>query len=303
MKKKVNVGKGLFLLAVFCIMFLGSCMKPEAASRMKKLKVGRTYTTRLTGNEKHKVKFTYTKRIDFDAGVLNLYVDGKLVKRIRRYAFTWEVNLCRVSPKRTLLYLRDCSSNDYNEYMKLLEYKDGRFIELGDLVGLTRNESYEQTDKLLSGLSLIHISLNRKSASLYRKEKLRLEVRSTSKSVPVWKSSKKSVAVVDSNGTVTAVKNGTAIITVTVDGVKKSCEVTVKKPTVQFEEKEVTLSVGEKRTVHVKVSSGNKPAFSSSNSCVAEVDKNGRITAKDAGKAYIYASEDGVKSRVRVVVK
>ncbi|MDE6908222.1 MAG: hypothetical protein K2P21_08690, partial [Lachnospiraceae bacterium] len=151
MKKKVNVGKGLFLLAVFCIMFLGSCMKPEAASRMKKLKVGRTYTTRLTGNEKHKVKFTYTKRIDFDAGVLNLYVDGKLVKRIRRYAFTWEVNLCRVSPKRTLLYLRDCSNNDYNEYMKLLEYKDGRFIELGDLVGLTRNESYEQTDKLLSG--------------------------------------------------------------------------------------------------------------------------------------------------------
>ena len=141
MKKKVNVGKGLFLLAVFCIMFLGSCMKPEAASRMKKLKVGRTYTTRLTGNEKHKVKFTYTKRIDFDAGVLNLYVDGKLVKRIRRYAFTWEVNLCRVSPKRTLLYLRDCSNNDYNEYMKLLEYKDGRFIELGDLVGLTDRKS------------------------------------------------------------------------------------------------------------------------------------------------------------------
>ena len=157
MKKKVNVGKGLFLLAVFCIMFLGSCMKPEAASRMKKLKVGRTYTTRLTGNEKHKVKFTYTKRIDFDAGVLNLYVDGKLVKRIRRYAFTWEVNLCRVSPKRTLLYLRDCSNNDYNEYMKLLEYKDGRFIELGDLVGLTRNDSYEQTDKLLSGWARGHL--------------------------------------------------------------------------------------------------------------------------------------------------
>ena len=157
MKKKVNVGKGLFLLAVFCIMFLGSCMKPEAASRMKKLKVGRTYTTRLTGNEKHKVKFTYTKRIDFDAGVLNLYVEGKLVKRIRRYAFTWEVNLCRVSPKRTLLYLRDCSNNDYNEYMKLLEYKDGRFIELGDLVGLTRNESYEQTDKLLSGWARGHL--------------------------------------------------------------------------------------------------------------------------------------------------
>lgn len=147
------------------------------------------------------------------------------------------------------------------------------------------------------------LSLNQQSVSLYRKEKIHLELQSTSKSVPVWKSSKKSVAVVDSNGTVTAVKNGTAIITVTVDGVKKSCEVTVKKPTVQFAEKEITLSVGQKRIVNVKVSSGNKPAFSSSNSCVAEVDRNGRITAKDAGKVYIYASEDGVKSRVRVIVK
>ncbi|MEY8427799.1 Ig-like domain-containing protein [Lachnospiraceae bacterium 46-15] len=147
------------------------------------------------------------------------------------------------------------------------------------------------------------LSLNRTSASLYRKEKIHLEVKSTSKSIPVWKSSKRSVAVVDSEGTVTAVKNGTAVITVTVDGVKKSCEVTVKKPTVQFEENEITLSVGQKRTVNVQVSSGNKPVFSSSNSCVAEVDKRGCVTAKDVGKAYIYASEDGVRSRVRIVVK
>ena len=34
---------------------------------------------------------------------------------------------------------------------------------------------------------------------------------------------------VDNEGRVTAVKNGTAIITVTVDGVSKTCEVTVKK--------------------------------------------------------------------------
>lgn len=34
----------------------------------------------------------------------------------------------------------------------------------------------------------------------------------------------------DNGGKVTAIKNGTAIITVTVDGVSKTCEVTVKKP-------------------------------------------------------------------------
>ena len=153
MKKRVNVGKGLFLLAVFCMVFLGTCMRPEAGSRMKKLKVGKTYTTKLTGNKKHKVKFTYTKNKEeyYDVASLNLYVDGKVVKRIRGGKFGWEVSLCRISSKRTLIFLRDVIENDCNECMKLLEYKEGQFMELEDLVVLTRNESYEQTDKLLSG--------------------------------------------------------------------------------------------------------------------------------------------------------
>ncbi len=147
------------------------------------------------------------------------------------------------------------------------------------------------------------ISLSKSSVSLYRLRKVRLAVKSTSKSIPKWKSNKKSVASVDSNGIVTAVKNGTATITVTVDGVSKSCTVTVKKPTVTFEKEELTMKKGERKTVKVTVSSGNKPVFSSSNTCIATVDENGQISAHDVGKAYIYASEDGVKSRMRIIVK
>ena len=87
------------------------------------------------------------------------------------------------------------------------------------------------------------------------------------------------------------------------DGVSKSCIVTVKKPTVTFEKEELTMKKGERKTVKVTVSSGNKPVFSSSNTCIATVDENGQISAHDAGKAYIYASEDGVKSRMRIIVK
>lgn len=147
------------------------------------------------------------------------------------------------------------------------------------------------------------VSLSKSSVSLYRKRMVHLAVKSSSKSTPKWKSNKKSVAVVDSNGTVTAIKNGTAIITVTVDGVSKSCEVTVKKPTVTFEVSEITLTVGKKKNVKVSVSSGNKPVFSSSNTSIATVDEDGTVLAQDVGKAYIYASEDGVKSRMRVIVK
>ena len=63
------------------------------------------------------------------------------------------------------------------------------------------------------------------------------------------------------------------------------------------------MGVGRKKTVKVSVSSGNKPVFSSSNTCIATVNEHGVVTANDVGKAYIYAAEDGVKTRMRVIVK
>ena len=129
--------------------------------------------------------------------------------------------------------------------------------------------------------------------SLYRREKYKLKVSSTSKTTPVWKTNKKSVATVDETGKVTAVKHGTAVITVTVDGVSKNCEVTVRSPKITFE----------RARVNATVSSGNQPAYSCSNSNVVSVDANGVITAKAAGRSYVYASEDGTKERMTVYVK
>lgn len=146
------------------------------------------------------------------------------------------------------------------------------------------------------------LRLNKTKVSLYRRRKVKLSVVSASKSTPKWKSSKKSVAVVDDNGTVTAVKHGTAEISVTVDGVSKTCEVTVEKPDICFSREEVELSVGQYYQAQVTVSSGNWPEFSSSNTNVASVDKNGRIHAKSKGRAYIYAKEDGAKERMTVIV-
>ncbi len=146
------------------------------------------------------------------------------------------------------------------------------------------------------------VKLSKSSVSLYRKGKVRLSVTSTSKSAPKWKSNKKSVAIVDNNGLVTAVKNGKATITVTVDNVSKACEVTVKKPEIKFERDSVNLTVGQSFQAKVTVSSKNKPEYSSSNTNVAAVNENGRIIAKSKGKAYIYAKEDGTKERMTVIV-
>lgn len=147
------------------------------------------------------------------------------------------------------------------------------------------------------------VRLNKSSVSLYRKGKIKLSVTSTSKSESKWKSSKKSVATVEDDGTITAVKHGTAIITVTVDGVSKSCEVTVKKPKIRFKDDGIELAIGEEYQAAVTVSSGNKPEYSSSNTNVASVDQNGKIHARAKGRAYIYAKEDGTKERMTVTVK
>ena len=45
-----------------------------------------------------------------------------------------------------------------------------------------------------------------------------------------FRSSSSAVATVDENGQITAKKKGTATITVKVDGVSRTCKVTVKKP-------------------------------------------------------------------------
>lgn len=147
------------------------------------------------------------------------------------------------------------------------------------------------------------VSMNRKSISLYRKGRYQLNLKSTSKSSVVWKTNKKSVAMVNGSGLVTAVKHGMATITATVDGVSRTCEVTVKQPTVRFDKTEIRLKTGEEQVANAQVSSGNTPEYSSSNTCIAIVDANGKIRAVETGKAYIYAKEDGVKARIRVIVE
>lgn len=72
-----------------------------------------------------------------------------------------------------------------------------------------------------------NVKLNKKKATLYVGETLKLKVKGT-KSKVKWSSNKKSVATVTSKGKVKAKKKGTATITAKVDGKKYKCKVTVK---------------------------------------------------------------------------
>ena len=125
-----------------------------------------------------------------------------------------------------------------------------------------------------------------------------------------WSSSDKSIASVSSNGKVTGVKVGTAVITVkTSNGKTATCNVTVKKaPTaIALNKTAVTLNVGEKTTLTKTLTPSN--AFStykwkSSNTLVATVSSSGEITAKAKGTATITVTTfNGQKATCKVTVK
>ncbi len=146
------------------------------------------------------------------------------------------------------------------------------------------------------------VTLNKTKVTLYRRQTSVLSANISSIGKPTWKTNKKSVAIIDENGLITAMKNGIAIITCTVDGVSSTCEVVVEKPTITLNSYEVNLRIGEKYNMFATVSSGNKVIWSTSNQNIVNIDTTGKITGLQKGKAYVYASEDGTKIRCTVLV-
>jgi uncharacterized protein YjdB len=180
--------------------------------------------------------------------------------------------------------------------------------EYGTLTGLKPGEttitatadSSSATCKLTIKSPTIHLS--KTTFSLFRGQTAKLSAKVSSNVNPTWKTNKKSVAIIDETGNITALKNGTANITATVDGVSKTCEVIVLKPDIILSSTELELVAGAKASITASVSSGNLPVWSSSNPNVASVNSKGEITALQKGTAYIYATEDGTKARCKVRV-
>ena len=146
------------------------------------------------------------------------------------------------------------------------------------------------------------IKLSQTKVSLYRSDTIKLSATVSSDIFPTWKTNKKSVAIVDSFGNITAIKHGTATITATVDGRSKTCEVVVKQPEITLSTTELTIKNGQSETISAKVSSGKKPVWSTSNPKVVTINSSGKVTGIKKGKAYVYASEDGIKIKCTIYV-
>ena len=114
-----------------------------------------------------------------------------------------------------------------------------------------------------------------------------------------WTSSNSNVASVNSEGRVSAIANGSATITAQVDNFKATCTVTVTVPveSITLNKTKLTLDKGQSETLVATISPNdateNTVTWASSNSDMASVDANGKVTAVSGGNVTITAKAGG----------
>lgn len=163
------------------------------------------------------------------------------------------------------------------------------------------------------------ITLNKTNLTLFVGESYSLKATVKPKEATIkeliWTTSDSDVAIVNSDGVVTARKKGSATITAKAQdntGVVAICTVDVNERIpatgITLQDKEVTMVKGESRMVKVvlnPVNATDKVTWSSDNNSIATVvaapDKSGKITAKNTGTAYLTAMTESGKAATVVV--
>ncbi|MBO4946523.1 MAG: Ig-like domain-containing protein [Lachnospiraceae bacterium] len=157
------------------------------------------------------------------------------------------------------------------------------------------------------------ITLNKTTASVVKGKTVALTATvtpdtATDKTIK-WTTSNKNVATVSTDGVVTAKAAGTATITATAaddSGVKATCKITVTNPVVKVTKvtlNKTTASVvkGKTLTLTATVTPTNATnknvTWKSSNTKIATVDGNGKVTAVAAGTATITCTAKADKSK------
>ena len=155
------------------------------------------------------------------------------------------------------------------------------------------------------------VIFNRDSISLYPMQTYKLMLNDTS-NIPEFATSNKEIATISDDGTVTAVSEGTAIVTAEFsNGYSSQCTVQVKSGTspkdISLNTQNITLSVGSgkaiKATVYPENIEDKTVYYSSSDNSVATVSSGGYVSAVGVGVAVISVESSSSAVSKKCIVK
>lgn len=174
---------------------------------------------------------------------------------------------------------------------------------------LTANTFPVPAVSVMAASKTIHLSKSKvtlTTGETYKQKLLNKNDKQISNKNIKWTTSDKKIVKISSEGTVTAVKKGTATVSAMYKGKTYKCKVTVKNATLKYTKK--SLTVGKSFTQKLTNASGkniksSKIKWSSGNTKVATVSKKGVVKAVSAGTAKITAKYKGKKYSCTVTVK
>ena len=196
-----------------------------------------------------------------------------------------------IVPTRTSQLINDCDFVAKSFILSQLDQLNLRIAELEQII-----------NEMNSKVACTNISLNKQTitfSSLMATQTLTAQVTpANTTDIISWKSNNTSVAVVDHNGTVTSVGDGSCVITVTCGNCTSACTVTVAevrpctnlalgKTSIEFTALEKTSTLTYTVTPN---NTTDTVKWTSSNTGVATVNSSGVVTSKAAGTATITAT-------------
>ena len=258
----------------------------------------------------------------------HLYINGKSVYEMYGDArFTantpvWQIH-ANADGARTLRIASAANTGFNPDNDQLFEFKAGLTFASGSYLANDLVLQYTAKDKSLvvvSGdIGVTGITLNKESETMEAGTAMTLVAtvtpdNATDKTV-TWTSSDESIATVDTNGKVTALKEGEVTITATCGNQSATCTITVEPmdpsvipvTEVKLDQTSVELEEGDSVTLKATVSPENATdktvTWTSSDESIATVDENGKVTAVKAGNVTITATSGIQSATCSVTVK
>ena len=167
------------------------------------------------------------------------------------------------------------------------------------------DEALEHLKAAEAALVKVTVTLDKTSATVYTGKTVTVKATATPSATVTYTTSNKAIATVSSTGVVKGIKAGTVTITATTStGLKTTCKVTVKAPSVKFAKSSAVVYTGKTATVKATLAGVSSVTYKSSNTKIATVNsKTGTVKGIKAGTVTITATSGKLKATYKLTVK